>query len=315
LTIKVAVSAPAAPAATHVVSVNTAGDLVPGNNTVSHVIAVAPVPLPAFTFNPLPLVSSQQATMGLNIASAFPHDVTGTVTLSFIPRGALPTDPALQFAEGGRTVAFRIPANTLEAIFGSSLVPGPVGFQTGSIAGTLVFAGIVQAGSAQAAFAPDGLASGGLVVGVGPPRIITFSTTTEQRPPGANGQPVIQITALVTLSSSLREVTAIKITADTKPKVRFSCGGLEGCTVGNPLIAYDLRNLLDDIDRIAQAVGQDHLISFNVKSLFDGFFASTSDGLAVLNLPLTISGDLHGAIYIGIRNSEGLSGVIRVDLP
>jgi uncharacterized repeat protein (TIGR01451 family) len=315
LTITVAVSSPAAPAVSHGVSVQTAGDLVSSNNTASDQTTVAPLPLPAFTFNPAILVSAQQATMGLNLSSAFPHEVTGTVTLSVTPRGTLPVDPAVQFETGGRTVAFRIPANTFEAIFGSSPVPGPVGFQTGSIAGTLQFRGIVQAGSAQAEFLPGGAASQGFAVGVEPPKIVTFSTTTESLPPDSNGQPVNRINAVITLFSPLREVTEIKMTADTKPQVRFSCGALEGCKVGNPLIGAGLTNLFDDIDRIASRVGEKHLIIFDVKNLFDDFFASTSDGSAVLRLPLTVSGSLQGSIYIGLRNREGLTGVVKIDLP
>jgi hypothetical protein len=77
----------------------------------------------------------------------------------------------------------------------------------------------------------------------------------------------------------------------------------------------NLRNLFDDVDRVAHTVGEDHLIKFDVKKLFDDFFASTSNGLAVLKLPLTISGNVHGSIYIGIRNTEGLSNVVVFDLP
>jgi hypothetical protein len=190
-----------------------------------------------------------------------------------------------------------------------------VGFQTGSIAGTLQFRGIVQAGSAQAEFLPGGAASQGFAVGVEPPKIVTFSTTTESLPPDSNGQPVNRINAVITLFSPLREVTEIKMTADTKPQVRFSCGALEGCKVGNPLIGAGLTNLFDDIDRIASRVGEKHLIIFDVKNLFDDFFASTSDGSAVLRLPLTVSGSLQGSIYIGLRNREGLTGVVKIDLP
>jgi hypothetical protein len=81
------------------------------------------------------------------------------------------------------------------------------------------------------------------------------------------------------------------------------------------LIGAGLTNLFDDIDRIASRVGEKHLIIFDVKNLFDDFFASTSDGSAVLRLPLTVSGSLQGSIYIGLRNREGLTGVVKIDLP
>jgi hypothetical protein len=65
--------------------------------------------------------------------------VTGVLTLSFLSDSFV-DDPSIEFVTGSRTLNFRIPANTTQAIFtqasGASL--GTLaGFQTGTVAGTV----------------------------------------------------------------------------------------------------------------------------------------------------------------------------------
>jgi Abnormal spindle-like microcephaly-assoc'd, ASPM-SPD-2-Hydin len=74
-----------------------------------------------------------QPSIGLTLASAYPVAITGTLTMSI--SGNLPADPAVQFATGGRTVTFVIPANQTSAVFASS--GNQIGIQTGTVAGTV----------------------------------------------------------------------------------------------------------------------------------------------------------------------------------
>jgi hypothetical protein len=95
----------------------------------------APPPLPAYTIagpsgNTAPMT---QPTVGLTLASAYPVAITGVLTMSIA--GALPADPAVQFATGGRTVAFTIPANQTSAVFGTQGTQ--LGLQTGTVASTI----------------------------------------------------------------------------------------------------------------------------------------------------------------------------------
>lgn len=81
--------------------------------------------------------SAQQINFGLTLSSAYPHAVTGKVTLTFQPSATVADDdPAIQFASGGRTVNFTVPANATQAVFNAT----PVAFQTGTVAGTLALA-------------------------------------------------------------------------------------------------------------------------------------------------------------------------------
>ena len=94
------------------------------------------VPLPKVTIggNGGIVSAVQQVTTTLSLEDAFPVDLRGTLTLSFTS-DVFSDDPAVQFATGGRAVAFRIKAGETSAQFqgGAREVP----FQTGTVAGLI----------------------------------------------------------------------------------------------------------------------------------------------------------------------------------
>jgi hypothetical protein len=74
--------------------------------------------------------SADQPVIGLVLNTAYPSALAGTMTLSFTPSSSNGVDdPAVQFATGGRTFSFTVPA-------GSTTTP-QVALQTGTVAGTL----------------------------------------------------------------------------------------------------------------------------------------------------------------------------------
>jgi hypothetical protein len=91
-----------------------------------------PPPLPAYTIaGPSGMVAAlTQPSIGLKLASAYPVAISGTLTIGVT--ASFPADPAVQFASGGRTVSFVIPANQTSAVFGSQGTQ--VGMQTGTVA-------------------------------------------------------------------------------------------------------------------------------------------------------------------------------------
>lgn len=98
-------------------------------------VGTAPAAIPTFSFvgvgdTAIPL---QQPTVGLQLAAPYSQDLTGTLTLTFTP-DSFADDPTIQFASGGRTVNFRIPANTTNAVFGQS---NQVPFSSGTVAGVI----------------------------------------------------------------------------------------------------------------------------------------------------------------------------------
>ena len=78
--------------------------------------------------------SGQQVPFTIALSSASTRTVTGQVTLTFQPTATVSRDdPAVQFASGGRTLSFTIPAGNTQASFSAS----PAAFQTGTVAGTI----------------------------------------------------------------------------------------------------------------------------------------------------------------------------------
>jgi len=101
-------------------------------------VGLAPPALPAVSFGSLAdtIGPAQQPSIGLTLATPYPLAISGTLTLSFAP-AAFTDDPAIQFATGGRSVNFTIPANTTQAVFGPTATQ--VQFQSGTVAGTFTF--------------------------------------------------------------------------------------------------------------------------------------------------------------------------------
>ncbi len=102
-----------------------------------------PPPLPSVTFNNVPSVLGplQQPSIGVQFSAAYPYDVRGTLTLSFVSDSFV-DDPAIEFALGGRSINFLIPANTTQAIFlqsGGASIGNLAPFQTGTVSGTVSF--------------------------------------------------------------------------------------------------------------------------------------------------------------------------------
>src|SRR5262249_48374178 len=98
---------------------------------------LAPPPLPTYQFegaggNQQP---AQQPAIGLSLSSPYPLAVQGTLTLTFVA-SVFSDDPVIQFATGGRTVKFSIPANSTQAVFNGSSNTMPL--QTGTTAGNIV---------------------------------------------------------------------------------------------------------------------------------------------------------------------------------
>jgi hypothetical protein len=120
-------------------------------NEQSYILRAAA--LPAVTEPPLPELrisldpniaeSGQQGSVTVTLAGAAPSRVTGELTLDFVSDVAgVPSDTAVQFATGGRSVTFEIASGQDTAAFGSL---SAARFQTGSTAGTLILS--ARAGS------------------------------------------------------------------------------------------------------------------------------------------------------------------------
>ena len=275
--LKVAVESNAASGVIHAPKVSTEGDIATSNNTASDTTVVA-VPVVNASFTPQVLVAGDQGAVDLTIPFAFPHDVSGTLNLGFTPDAIHPADdPAIQFSTGGRTAAFTIPANTVQARFGTNPQIGPMAFQAGTIAGTLSFSGTLQTGTVETAF------SSRTTIPKQAPKVHSVQRESSN---GGNFSLGVQLT------SSPREVTAL-LFRFVGSQARLSCGGLAGCSVDGNQVALDVR------------------------SAFDSWFvADTLNGSAsTLHVPFYIDSNIKGTITISLANRFGTSNSINYTLP
>jgi hypothetical protein len=137
----------------------------------------APAPLPAVVYADAPATTDalQQLSVSLHLSQPYPLDLKGNLILTFTP-GSVADDPAIQFAGGGRSVSFSIPANTTDALFGLSATK--VQFQTGSVAGVVTFTASFSIG--QTDVTPSTPPATTVVLPAGPPQIrgVQIGTTT-----------------------------------------------------------------------------------------------------------------------------------------
>ena len=78
---------------------------------------------------------AQQPRVGVDLTAATAVPLTGQIVLTFSPTADVPSDdPAVQFATGGRSANFTVPANSTKSDFGGS---PDIAFSTGTVAGTL----------------------------------------------------------------------------------------------------------------------------------------------------------------------------------
>ncbi|MBZ5621852.1 MAG: choice-of-anchor D domain-containing protein [Acidobacteriia bacterium] len=150
--------------------VNNSSFTLSGNGT-------QPAPLPGYQFqgpsgNQQP---AQQPTLGLTLASPYPLALQGTLKLTFVST-VFTDDPAIQFASGGRTVNFTIPANSTQVLFSGNTTS--MALQTGTTAGNIVItpAFAMQGGFDLTPSSPNVLT---LTIQSSAPQLLNASVTSE----------------------------------------------------------------------------------------------------------------------------------------
>ena len=128
---------------------------------------------PPATITGLPATATPatQPTLGIGIPSAYPLDITGTVTLTFAPDSPSPDGQEVVFTTGGRTASFTVPANTTQAVF-SGATPG---VQTGTVSGTITLT--LKLTAAGIDITPSPAPSTTLLIAKSAPKITTATVT------------------------------------------------------------------------------------------------------------------------------------------
>lgn len=161
----------------------------------------APPPLPGLRFDGATGAQEalQQPAVGLLLERAYPLPLSGTVTLTF-NSDVFSNDPAVQFATGGRTVTYTIPANTTRAIFANNA--NQVRIQTGSVAGTITLTPSIATTDGGINLTPATPPAANLTVAAGAPRILSVALGAKT----AN-----TLTILVSGYATSRNITQIQL--------------------------------------------------------------------------------------------------------
>ena len=161
----------------------------------------APPPLPEIKFDGATGTQDalQQPAVGLTIANAYPLALTGSLTLAF-NSDVFSNDPAVQFATGGRTVAFTIPANSTRAIFPNN--QNQIRIQSGSLAGSITLTPAVNTTEGSINLTPATPPSLTLNVAPAAPRILSVAL---------GGKTTTTITLLVSGYATNRSVTTMRM--------------------------------------------------------------------------------------------------------
>jgi hypothetical protein len=119
---------------------------------------------------PSTIGSGEQPGITIVLNNPYPSDLAGALTLTFAPQAANGVDDqAVQFATGGRTANFTVPA-------GSTTIP-PVAVQTGTVAGTITVALALTTGGVDVT--PPGVSPITLVIAPAAPVIKSVKFTND----------------------------------------------------------------------------------------------------------------------------------------
>jgi hypothetical protein len=163
-------------------------------------VANPPAPMPDYHFTGAAGAQEplQQIATGLTLAAAYPLNLNGTLVLTF-NSDVFSNDPAVQFATGGRTVNFTIPAGSTQAVFPNNA--SQLRLQTGTVAGTITLtpAFVTDGGINLTPAVPPSL---NLTVAQSAPRLLSVQSS---------GKTAGALTLLLTGYATGRSITQIDI--------------------------------------------------------------------------------------------------------
>ena len=164
--------------------------------TQAYTLLVTLPSVTGFTIQGLPGATdaAQQPAFTVSLGTAYPVDLTGTLTLTFTPSSVIPgDDPSVKFMNGSRTLTFTIPANQTTATFAVPQI-----LSSGTVAGTITITPSLFAGQSNVTPAPVPVRT--IVVNPAPP-VITSVTV---------GNTSGQLTVTVQGYATTRQVTQAK---------------------------------------------------------------------------------------------------------
>lgn len=162
---------------------------------------LSPNPIPPYRFDGATGAQEplQQPAVGLRLDASYPLSLTGTLTLAFNSE-VFSNDPSVQFATGGRTVSFTIPANSTRAVFPNNETQ--IRLQTGTVAGTITLTPSFATAEGGISLTPVNPPALSQTVAQSAPRVLSVLVSAR----GANS-----ITLLVTGYTTARSITQMDL--------------------------------------------------------------------------------------------------------
>lgn len=229
-----------------------------------------------------------QIQLGLTLAEPYPTDIAGFLELRFETR-AFTTDPAIQWASGGRLAAFGIPAGSTAAAY---LDLGTTNaFQTGTVAGDIVV-------TAQLFSVPDVLAITSLAQAQTVAADITPSTAPQARFRVMEAAPVLSRVDLGTTGQGRfnLQITGFATTRSIE-SMSFAFGGTAGSLLRTPELEADVTQAFDTFYGSNQSASFGSQFTATVQfSLDEGVFEDVS------------------RVTVTATNSDGTSNPVTLDL-
>ncbi len=203
---------------------------------------------------PSTAVSGQQPSVTFQLVNPYPVALAGSLTLTFAPSTSSGiNDPAVQFASGGRTLDFNIPAD-------STATPG-VQLQTGTVAGTATISLVVSANGVNVT--PTTLAPVTITI---PPAAPTITSSSMTRSGDA-------LTVSVVGFSNTRE--ALQAT--------FHFNAVAGATIDNPDVTLTVGS---DFSGYYVTPGSD---AYGSAFTYNQVFTLDQDAAAIQNVTVTLT--------------------------
>lgn len=202
-----------------------------------------PPALPAYQFQGASGVQEplQQPAVGLRLAQSYPLPLTGTLTLTAMSE-SFATDPSVQFAVGGRSASFQIPANSTQAVFANGVTS--IRLQTGSVAESII---LTPAFALQSGYDLTPSAAPALTLRVVPsaPRVLQMQIVS---------QSATSFTLSITGMATNRSVS----------QLNFQLQPAAGTTLTASQISLDVRSAFDLWFQNSQSQAFGSLFSFSV---------------------------------------------------
>ena len=216
-----------------------------------------PPALPAYSYSSAGgnVDAQQQPAVGLSLSTAYPIALTGALNLAF-NSDVYANDPSVQFATGGRSIAFTIPAGTKQAVFQNGATQ--VRLQTGTVAGAILLSPAFATSSGGIDVTPANPPALTLTVPQAAPRIMNVLLSTKT----ATG-----LTLLVTGYATGRSITQMdlqftptvgenlgttKLTLNVEPTFTAWYQGTASQAYGSQFTATIPLTLAGDIKNVSQ---------------------------------------------------------------